>query len=570
MTNGSAHPDEQQLLEENAQLRAALAELRDQLKEPEEILRAIRLGEIDALVVQEAEGDQIYWVKKADELYRSMIEDLLPYGVWVADADGNLRYASRSFLELLGMTMDEAKGFGFTRSLRAEDVGAYLQQWMHCVQTGERWDREAHFLGTDSKYHAVLSRASAVRNENGRVVCWVGMNLDIDERKAMEEQLRRQAEELAERDRRKDEFLALLGHELRNPLAPLRNGLHILKTSGTDGALAIETMELMERQLRLAVRLVDDLLDMSRITRGKIRLQKAPMALSKVVGCAMELSRHLFDMRKQDFRVALPEEAIWVNVDLSRMTQVIGNLLNNASKFTPEGGRVALTAERQGEYVVLRVADEGVGMSADALPHIFDLFVQSAGTLADSQGGLGIGLTLVKRLVEMHGGTVSASSSGVGKGSQFTLTIPVLDKKPRPQQPREVAAGPAQVAPRRVLLVEDNADAASSLALILKLAGHEVRTARDGKAALAAAREFVPEVVLLDIGLPGMTGYEVAKRLREDGSSPLIVAMTGYGQEADRRRSREAGIVMHLVKPIDPNEIEAFLAGVGQDPTPSP
>jgi two-component system CheB/CheR fusion protein len=329
--------------------------------------------------------------------------------------------------------------------------------------------------------------------------------------------------------------------------------------SGATGPLLETARQMMERQVHQLVRLVDDLLDVSRITRGKIQLRKEPVELETVVSHALETCRSLLDARRQELTVSLPPEPLWLEADRARLTQVLANLLNNAAKFTEEGGHVWLTAERRDNEVVLRVRDTGMGMTQEMLTSAFDLFAQADHSLERSQGGLGIGLTLVRNLVQMHGGSVQAFSDGPGKGSEFVIRLPAL-RTARPVV-QAAAGGEGPTPSRRILLVDDNVDATESLAVILRTSGHEVRTAYRAPAALEAARAFRPEVVLLDIGMPGMDGYEMARRLRQERGleNVLLVALTGYGQEEDRRRSREAAIDHHLVKPVDPEELRALL-----------
>jgi signal transduction histidine kinase len=375
----------------------------------------------------------------------------------------------------------------------------------------------------------------------------------------------KQAEgELRAANRAKDEFLAMLAHELRNPLAPIRNAAHILRLRGADAPDFQAARELIERQVLHMTRLVDDLLDVSRISRGKVELRKEVVDLAAVVNQAVETARPLLEERRHTLTVALGPAPLRVQADATRLAQVLANLLNNAAKYTDRGGQVWLSVERQDEEAVVRVQDTGCGIPAAMLAKVFDLFTQVDGSPGRAEGGLGIGLTLVKSLVEMHGGAVEALSDGPGQGSEFVVRLPVLVEGPE-------AAGPAAEAPpaaappgpsRRVLVVDDNHDAADSLALLLKMMGHEVRTAYGGAAALAASRSWRPEVVLLDIGLPGLDGYAVGRRLRDErpGEELLIVALTGYGQDEDRRRSQEAGLDLHFVKPVDPNALRDLLA----------
>ncbi len=356
---------------------------------------------------------------------------------------------------------------------------------------------------------------------------------------------------LREADRRKDDFLATLAHELRNPLAPLRNALQIMKLSDNGGGAA-NVREMMERQLQQMVRLVDDLLDVSRITKGKIELRKERLALATVVQSAQEISRPLIETARHELTVNLPSEPLLVDGDLTRLAQVLSNLLNNAAKYTPEGGRIWLTVERDGSEAVMQVRDNGTGIPADMLPRIWEIFTQVDRTLERSQGGLGIGLSLVRRLVEMHGGSVDGFSEGVGRGSTFTVRLPLALVEPVRQQAEGQQAEAS--GRRRILVVDDNVDSAKTLAMLLQLTGNEVRTAHDGPSALEVAAAYVPDVVLLDIGLPGMSGLDVARRMREMPRlrDTMLIAQTGWGQQEDRRRSEEAGFDAHLVKPVDP------------------
>jgi signal transduction histidine kinase len=371
--------------------------------------------------------------------------------------------------------------------------------------------------------------------------------------------------EVREADRRKDEFLAMLAHELRNPLAPIRNALHIMKQPGADGAVVGQMRELMERQVQHMTRMVDDLLDVSRITRGKIDLRKEVVDLASVVDRTVETARPLFEDRGHELTVDLPPEPVRLEADPTRLEQVLANLLNNAAKYTDHGGHIWLSARQEGGELVLRVKDTGVGIPADMLPRIFEPFVQSDRVLHHSQGGLGIGLTLVRRLVEMHGGTVTAHSEGPGKGTAVIVRLPALS--PKQPIPGARAAGegsePVGAAPqRRILVVDDNVDAAESLAMLLRMEGHDVRVAHDGSAALAAVEADPPDLMFLDIGMPVMNGYDVAQRLRQWPGLEhlLLVAMTGWGQEEDRRRSQEAGFDHHLVKPVEPDALHQLLA----------
>lgn len=371
--------------------------------------------------------------------------------------------------------------------------------------------------------------------------------------------------EIQEADRRKNEFLAMLAHELRNPLAPIRSAVQILRLLRPDLPELDWARGVIERQVQNMVRLVDDLLDVSRITRGKINLQMELVDVAAIVDRAVETSRPLLDARKHELTIRLPPEGLCVRGDPARLAQVVSNLLNNAAKYTEEGGRVSLTVVRAGDELLLRVRDTGIGISAEMLPHIFELFTQADHSLDRSQGGLGIGLTLVRRLVELHQGSVQATSAGPNQGSEFIVRLPLTSQE---QHPELSANGSTQSLPapahHRILLVDDNVDGANTLAKLLEMSGHEVQVAYDGPTGIQAAKTFSPDIVLLDIGLPGMDGYEVARRLREqpDLNQVPLIAVSGYAREEDRQRSQQAGFDYHLVKPLDPQSLSALFASL--------
>ena len=365
-------------------------------------------------------------------------------------------------------------------------------------------------------------------------------------------------EELQDANRRKDEFLAMLSHELRNPLAPIRNAVELMRRVGSSEARLIMARDVIDRQVTQLARLVDELLDVSRISQGKIVLKKEPLELAKVIAHSVETVRPMIDVREQRLTVEVGAGPVWVMGDFARLSQVVANLLNNASKYTPEGGRIRLAASAERGVATISVEDNGSGIEADLLPRVFELFVQGDRGLDRSQGGLGIGLTLVKRLVELHQGEVAAESAGAGKGAAFRVTLPCISAvQPQAATPPQPAAS-HEVYGRRVLVVDDNLDAAESTAAFLRLEGHEVKTVSDGNEALASVRVFAPHVIVLDIGLPGLDGYAVARQLRERGdtSHTLLVAMTGYGQREDRERAVASGFDYHFVKPTDPRLIQ--------------
>jgi CheY-like chemotaxis protein len=368
-------------------------------------------------------------------------------------------------------------------------------------------------------------------------------------------------DKLRESDRRKDEFLATLAHELRTPLAPLGNMLEILKHSDGNEEILHQVRETLDRQLVQLVRLVDDLLDVGRITRNKLDLQKEIVELAPVIQQAAETCQPLAQSAGVDVNVSLPSTPIFLHADSVRLSQIFSNLLNNACKYTHAGGSVRVSAETQGNAVSVSVKDTGIGIPRDKLVGIFDMFSQIDQSLERSQGGLGIGLTSVKSLVELHGGSIEARSEGPGQGSEFVVSLPIArdgQQRPQPQSSEEVAQGPS----RRVLIVDDNPDSAASLGILLKITGHETQIAYDGLEAVAAAERFAPEIVLLDIGLPKLNGYEACRRIRQEpwGREMTLVALTGWGQEGDLNRSREAGFDYHLVKPVDFAKLTKVLA----------
>jgi two-component system CheB/CheR fusion protein len=399
---------------------------------------------------------------------------------------------------------------------------------------------------------------------------FTGIVRDITNRKRLEQELRQRLNELAEADRQKNEFLAMLSHELRNPLAPMRNALQLMKMPGADNKVVNQARDVLERQLQYLVRMVDDLLDVSRIIRGHIELRREAVDVAVAIARAIETAQPMIDAKCHELSVSVSDQPVWVEADPIRLAQVIANLLTNAAKYTDKAGHMSIYAAREGEEVVVRVRDTGMGIAPELQSRIFELFVQGDRSLNRSQSGLGIGLTLVKRLVEMHGGSVAVASQGAGQGSEFTVRLPALPE-PHANQDLRVSGVRARVSDalgKRVLIADDNVDASESLAVILRAYGYDVRCVYDGPSVLRTAASYRPDVVVLDIGLPGMSGYEVARQLRElpEFKRTRLVAVTGYGQDDDRRHSLEAGLDYHLTKPIDPDVLRAIVAR----PFPSP
>src|SRR5262249_7430862 len=405
----------------------------------------------------------------------------------------------------------------------------------------------------DGTERPIEESGAPIRSPRDQVAGAVLVFRDVTERKQAEAAL-------VEESRRKDEFLAMLAHELRNPLAAIANAVHLLLRPGAEH-LVDWCKEIIDRQVKHLARLVDDLLDVSRVTRGKIHLQVQRVDLAGLVRSAIAAVRPLIEERKHDLRVRIEPERIAMEADPTRLEQILVNLLTNASKYTESGGRIELAARREAGRVLIQVRDTGIGIAPELLPRVFDLFSQGDRTLARSEGGLGIGLTMVSKLVEMHGGTVRVDSSGPGRGSTFTVDLPALIEEPSTQP-----ASPAQAEPparTRVLIVDDNVDLTQSLARLLRLLGHDVETAYDGPAGIEAARGFRPRFILLDIGLPSLDGYQVVGQLRRDEATKqaTIIAITGYGQEEDRQRALSAGFDHHLAKPVDHNTLISLLHG---------
>jgi len=433
-----------------------------------------------------------------------------------------------------------------------------VEAWQTAVSRGSVYQCEHRIRMADGSYRWHLSRAKPMKDEAGRIVKWFGTATDIHE-------LRESQQVLRETNRRKDEFLAMLAHELRNPLAPIRNAAQVLKLIGPADANQQWAREIIERQTQHLTRLVDDLLDVSRITQGKITLAREPLDLATIIYSAVETNRPVIGTRRHQLTVVVPPHPLQVEGDLTRLVQVVGNLINNAAKYTNEGGHIWVEAAAADGEAIISVRDNGMGIPADLLPHVFDLFTQADRSLDRSQGGLGIGLTLVRQLVELHGGRVEARSDGPGFGSEFLVRLPALATNRAGRIDESVIDNtPSASRALKVLIVEDNLDSAEMMAFMLTLRGYEVHVAHSGEEALEAARTFAPQAVLCDIGLPGMNGYEVAMRLRERGESKAmaLIALTGYGQEEDRRRAKEAGFDYHLTKPVEPETLAELLDAV--------
>jgi len=475
--------------------------------------------------------------------------------------DGTIQSWNAAAETLFGYTSEQAVGKHVSLIIPPERI-AEEDKIIARLKEGHRIEHfETERVRSDGHHITVSLTISPLKDDSGNVIGASKIARDVTQRKRLEDNLRKLAADLAETDRRKNEFLATLAHELRNPLAPISNMIEVVKRAGDNGELLKQAHETIERQLAQMVRLVDDLLDLNRITHDRLELRRSEVDLATVIEQAVEVARPLIDAAGQKLTIDLPDDAIYLNADQARLAQVFGNLLNNSCKYTRPNGAISLSARRNGnDEVLVSVRDNGAGIPPDKVDSIFDMFMQVDRSSDRSQSGLGIGLTLVKRLVEMHGGSIEVHSDGEEQGSEFVVHLPIISK------PAVVSAPVSHVAPessaqRRILIVDDNRDSADSLAMLFEITGNQTYLAHDGVEALESIEKYHPEVVLLDIGLPKLDGHEVCRRVREQpwGKDIRIIALTGWGQEDDRRKSEEAGFNGHLVKPVDYDKLLALL-----------
>jgi PAS domain S-box-containing protein len=497
-------------------------------------------------------------VRQSVERFRILVEQVKDYAIFLLDTEGIVVSWNQGAQRIKGYDAGEIIGEHFSRFYLPEDLERGKPDWELKVARAEgRVEDEGWRVRKDGSRFWANIVITALHNPDGSLRGFAKVTRDMTERKRIEA--------LEEGERRTNEFLAMLAHELRNPLAPIRNAVGVLRARGVDDPHVRRTRDVIERQVTQLARLVDDLLDVSRITTGKITLHRESVDLSDIVARAVEETKSMFEQRRQQLDLHLSPTPLRVNGDRVRLVQIVTNLLANAAKFTPEGGYVRLAVEARGTNVEISVRDNGVGIPADLLPRVFDLFIQGDRSLDHSSGGLGIGLTLVKRLVLLHGGVVEARSEGVGRGSTFVVCLPLEDASPNESTGRSSSeVHPMASRLLKVLVVDDNVDSAESMAMLLDAWGFTVLTATEGMTALEIASDAKPDAVLLDIGLPGMSGYEVAEQLRArmGDSRPLLIAMTGYGQADDRRRTRESGFHHHLIKPVEFDALWKILESV--------
>jgi PAS domain S-box-containing protein len=511
---------------------------------------ATRCSGVDADIAARGAAEAL----RASEEQLRLIAEALPVYIVRCDAELRYKFVNPAYAGRFGLEPEELVGKRLSDVIGVEAFQA-AKPFLDRLLAGEAVQYEATipYAGLGPRF--MRSANVPERDQTGKVCGFIGVLIDLSDRKRAEDALK-------EEDRRKDEFLAILAHELRNPLAPVRNCLELMKRAGSDTDLMRRAHATMERQIGHMVRMIDDLLDVSRIGRNSLELRREQVSLQSVLVHSVEACRPLLEAARHDLEIRLPPDPVFLHADAVRLAQVFGNLLNNATRYTAPGGHIRLTAEREGKQVAVAVKDTGVGIPADMLLRVFDPFVQVDRSLERSQGGLGIGLSLVRQLVAMHDGTVVARSAGPGQGSEFVVQLPVVSAEHRP------AIAPSSEEPtvtaRRILIVDDNRDSADSLVMLLSLAGHETRAAYDGMEGIVVAQSFQPDVILFDLGMPKLNGFEACRQIRGEpwGSEITMLALSGWGQDEDRRKSREAGFDGHLVKPVDYPELLNLLASL--------
>lgn len=495
---------------------------------------------------------------RAEEERFRILADQAPVMIWMSGTDRLCTWFNKPWLDFVGRPIERELGNGWSENVHPDDAERCLDIHVSSFDARRPFEMEFRLRRHDGTYRWLLDHGIPLFGDDHTFIGYIGSCHDITDRRKAEETLR-------EGHRRKDEFLATLAHELRNPLAPIRNAVEFLRARGPETAELAWSRDVIERQARQLGRLVDDLLNLSRISLGKIRLEMERIPVTSFVVQAIETSRPLIEEHGHTLEVEMPRDLVFVDGDLIRLSQVVTNLLNNAAKYTPRGGRIGVGVkyERGAGNVSIRVSDTGIGIPPHMLASIFDLFVQVGDPREHSAGGLGIGLTLAQKVVALHGGTIEAQSAGPGEGSSFTIRLPVVAAPVLSAKPVRTPLEAKPAARHRILIVDDNLDNADTLAVLLKLIGHEVRTAYQAEEALSRAAGFEPSVVLLDIGMPGMSGHELARRIREKpwGRTATLIALTGWGQDEDRRRSQEAGVDYHLTKPVELAEITRLLPG---------
>lgn len=493
---------------------------------------------------------------RESERHLRQMANTLPHLAWLAEPDGRILWFNDRWYEYTGTTPEQMTGWGWQSLHDPEHLPSVLAYYQHCLKFGEPFEMSFPLRSASGEYRTFFTRTTPLRDKNGTILQWLGTNTDIHE-------IEKVQEELKAANRRKDEFLAMLAHELRNPLAPIGSAAELLKHSGIEPVTVTKTAEMIARQVGHMTGLIDDLLDVSRVTRGLVTLQREPVNLKAIIDDAVEQVCAMVEYKRQRLSIEIRDSQPIVDGDRTRLTQIVANILNNANRYTPEHGSIQLRLEADAEHIEISVQDDGIGVDEKLLPHMFDLFTQAERSPDRAQGGLGVGLALVKSLVELHGGSVTGHSDGANKGSLFTVTLPRLlqsqlisssTDSEREQNTRSLD----------ILIVDDNIDAAEALAMLLEIHGHRPRVDSRGSTALKGMAGEIPQAMILDIGLPDMDGYELARKIRDlpGGAGTTLIALTGYGKNEDRERSKIAGFDHHLVKPVVINELMTILSDV--------
>tara|TARA_R110000744_G_scaffold87515_3_gene170877 strand:+ start:20004 stop:21959 length:1956 start_codon:yes stop_codon:yes gene_type:complete len=488
-------------------------------------------------------------------------------GVWTQDIKSGEVWWTPELQQLTGWTDKEiwATPEQFYNLIHPDDLSSFATALQNSIDTKSDFDIQFRLKHSDASWLAMEGRGHATYSETGEALTIVGVIMDVSERKATERELHQLNQQLSIADRRKDEFLATLGHELRNPLAPIRNVLEIMRLKETEDSFMHWSREMIERHISQMTHLVDDLMEASRISQGRLELRMRNIDIADPMQSAIESTQSIMDKSKHTLTVTRPESPIFVEADTTRLTQIIANLLNNAGKYTPDGGDISLSAFQQGNEVVLSVKDSGMGIPPEQLTNVFNMFSQLTPALEHAQGGLGIGLALVHGLVKLHDGSIVAHSEGDGKGSEFIVRLPIsrapIEITPIVEKPIDLVTDS-----KRILVIEDNIDAAESLSMLLEFSGHSTRIANSGMDGIIAAEEFCPDVILLDIGLPDINGYQVAQHIRQQtwGKDIFLIAATGWGQDKDKALAKEAGFDKHLIKPINFQDLKSLLQKINR------
>lgn len=491
-------------------------------------------------------------LRESEFFYRQTLESI-PGMTFTNTPDGACDFVSGQWVDYTGLPAAAHHGHGWLEVLHADDRQRVRSVW-HAARAGAgEYDLEYRVRRHDGVHEWFKARGRALRDEAGAIGRWIGTAVNVDD-------LKRAQEALRDSDRQKDEFLAMLAHELRNPLAPIRSSVGILRARGPDDPMLQRSRDIIDRQAAHMARLLDDLLDVSRLSRGRLTLQRTRVPLREVLEAAIETSRPLIEQREQRLVLEGVDTPVLLHADATRLTQVFANLLNNASRYNHPRGRIDLSVHHDAQCVNVSVRDSGVGIDPALIERVFELFVQSEKARQHAGGGLGIGLSLARRLVEMHAGTITVQSAGPDQGSSVTVSLPILEPaSPRPAQDAPPSESP--VSSRRILIADDNVDAADSIAMLLESVGCEVRTVYGGEAAVREAMHYGPDLILLDLGMPGIDGYQACRMIRASraGSTALVVALSGWGREADLQRSAAAGFDHHFLKPVDPAALLRFI-----------